>query len=430
VALTERGRAASSSEEPEERPGFLKAFQALRHVKYRWYWLSGLGMTGAQGFQQLSMAWLVLDLTGSVGQLGLVVFFQGVPMSLASFYGGVLADRYDRRKLLMAAQTFTMCNLLALAALTVADVVAIWQVYLSSIGLGLMQAVTMPARSALVRSLVGDKDMVNAVALNAVQMHSSRIIWPSLAGGMIALAGAGPTLAMSSIGSMFGIFCLAMIGTLPQEEKRPGRTSQAAEMKEGVRYAFSEPGVSTIMWLCIVAGLFGLAYMNLAPAFAREELGLGAGGVGLFMMSSGIGAIFGSVWLLAFPIKDGQRTFTLLMFVFAIVVLLMCLIHNTAVAFLMMGIWGMIGAVAVVAGQTLLQTTVPQRLLGRVIGLWSLAGGLGFVTALPIGMLGDEYGLRWALSGMSVLLFIGTLWFGVIVPKPPRTVVEAAPVTT
>src|SRR4051812_30269354 len=121
-------------------------------------------MTGAQGFQQLGMAWLVLDLTDSVGQLGLVVFFQGVPMAVASFFGGVLADRYDRRKLLMAAQAVTMTNLLVLAALTISDVVALWHIYLSAVGLGLMQSVTMPSRSALVRSLVGEVDMVNAVA--------------------------------------------------------------------------------------------------------------------------------------------------------------------------------------------------------------------------------------------------------------------------
>src|SRR4029079_12672609 len=188
-----------------------------------------------------------------------------------------------RRKLLMAAQTFTMCNLLALAALTIADVVALWQIYASSVGLGLMQAVTMPARSALVRSLVGDEDMLNAVALNAVQQHSSRIIWPSLAGGLIALAGAGATLAVSALAAFFGIVCLGLIGVLPAQERPAERTSHAAEMKEGVRYTFSEPGGSTLMWLCIGVGLFGLAYMNLAPGFAREELGLGASSVGLFM---------------------------------------------------------------------------------------------------------------------------------------------------
>jgi MFS family permease len=412
--------------ESEHRPGFLRAFQALRHVKYRWYWLSGLGMTAAQGFQQLGMAWLVLDLTGSVAQLGLVVFFQGVPMALASFFGGVLADRYDRRRLLMAAQSVTMTNLLVLAALTIADVVAVWHIYISSIGLGLMQSTTMPARSALVRSLVGEADMVNAVALNAIQMHSSRIIWPSLAGGVIALAGAGPTLLVSSFASFTGIVCIWLIGALPREERRSARTSHAAEMLEGLRYTFSAPGVSTLMWLCIAVGLFGLAYMNLAPAFAREELDLGPGGVGLFMMASGIGAIAGSIWLLVFPIKDGLWAFTLTMLMFAFDIILLALVPFVPAAFVLMAVWGAVSAVGVTGGQTYLQLNVPQNMLGRVIGLWSLAGSLGFVTALPIGILGDEFGLRWTLAGVGAILAVITAWFGIIVPKLASPVPEPA----
>lgn len=410
----------------EERTGLLKAFQALQHLKYRWYWLSGLGMTAAQGFQQLGMAWLVLDLTGSVGQLGLVVFFQGVPMAVASFFGGVLADRYDRRRLLMAAQTVTMTNLLILAALAISDVVAVWHIYLSSIGLGLMQSVTMPSRSALVRSLVGDADMVNAVALNAIQMHSSRIIWPSLAGGVIALAGPGATLLVSSIASLSGIVCIWMIGAPPREGLSQRSASHAAEMKEGVRYTFSEPGVSTLMILCIIVGLFGLAYMNLAPAFAREELELGPGGVGLFMMASGIGAILGSVWLLVFPIRDGLWAFTFAMLIFAIDIILQAAVPFVPATFVLMGVWGAISAVGVTAGQTYLQMNVPQRLLGRVIGLWSLAGSLGFVTALPIGILGDEIGLRWTLTGVGAVLAVLTFWFGVVTPTRARPVAETA----
>jgi MFS family permease len=413
----------------EERKGLLKAFQALRHLKYRWYWFSGLGMTGAQGFQQLGMAWLVLDLIDSVGQLGLVVFFQGVPMAVASFFGGVLADRYDRRKLLMAAQAVTMTNLLVLAALTISDVVALWHIYLSAVGLGLMQSVTMPARSALVRSLVGEVDMVNAVALNAIQMHSSRILWPSLAGGVIALAGAGATLLLSSVASFCGIVCIWMIGAIPRQELAPERTSHAAEMKEGLRYTFSEPGVSTIMWLCIIVGLFGLAFMNLAPAFAREELELGPGGVGLFMMASGVGAIFGSVWLLAFPIKDGLGAFTFTMLIFAADIILQAAIPFVPATFVLMGVWGAISAIGVTAGQTYLQMNVPQRLMGRVIGLWSLAGSLGFVTALPIGVLGDEIGLRLTLAGVGVILALLTVWFGIVAPKRPAAKVAAATTT-
>src|SRR4051794_13122818 len=222
-------------------------------------------MTAAQGVQQLAVAWLVLDLTGSVGQLGLVIFMQGVPMALASFFGGVLADRYDRRGLLIAAQSVTMLNLLALAVLTIAGVVEIWQVYLSSMGLGLTQAITMPARNAMIRSLVSQDDILNAVALNAVQQHSSRILWPSLAGAFITFVGVGATLSLSAACSFAGIICLLLIRGLTQEKADASQGSAFQQLTGGIRYAYRETGVSTVMILSLFCGLFGLAYMNLAP---------------------------------------------------------------------------------------------------------------------------------------------------------------------
>jgi MFS family permease len=374
-------------------------------------------MTASQGVQQLAIAWLVLDLTGSVGQLGLVIFMQGVPMAIVSFYGGVLADRYDRRRLLMGAQFLTMVNLFILASLALGGHVQIWQVYLSSIGLGIMQAVTMPARTALIRSLVNDEDMVNAVALNAVQVHSSRILWPSLAGVLIALAGVGATISLSALCSLGGILCLVAIRGLQKTEVVLDGVSPLQQMFDGLRYVFREPGVSTVMALSMCCGLFGLAYMNLAPAFAREELGLDSSGAGLFIMSMGVGAIIGSALMLVFPAKDGRRMFVWLTGLFGLNILVQAVNPWLPAAFLIMGFFGLSNSALVVAGQTFLQVSVPQGYLGRVIGLWSLAGGLGFITALPIGLLGDVIGLRWSLGAAGFLLLLSTIWFGALAPS-------------
>jgi MFS family permease len=179
------------------------------------------------------------------------------------------------------------------------------------------------------------------------------------------------------------------------------------------------------MKLCLACGLFGLAYMNLAPAFAREELELGASGAGFFMMSMGIGAIVGSALLLVFPVRDGKQLFTLLMFAFALNLIAQAALPWLPAAFLLMALFGLSNSALVVAGQTFMQTNVPQRLLGRVVGLWSLAGGLGFVTALPIGLVGDAVGLRWAIAGTAVLLLFATLWIGIIAPRGSKLVATA-----
>jgi len=411
-----------------ESKGGIRAFRALRYPNYRWYWFSGLGMTAAQGVQQLAMAWLVLDLTDSVGQLGLVIFMQGVPMALASFYGGMLADRYNRRTILLLAQTLTMLNLAILAFLTTADLIELWHVYLSSIGLGLMQALTNPARNALIRSLVDDADMLNAVALNAVQFHSSRIIWPSFAGTLISLAGVGVTLAISAGFSLTGILFLTMVRTIKDESAdRRETASQLQQMADGLRFSFTEPNVKTVMLLTLSAGLFGLSLMNLAPAFAREELDLGASGAGFFLMAQGVGSLIGSTLLLLFPVRDSKQLFVLLLVPYGLCMLAQAANPWLPGAFMIMGLFGLTTSVLVVAGQTFIQTNVPQELLGRVVGLWSLAGSLGFITSLPIGLAGDELGLRWAIGGAAVLMLISTLWFGFISPRERHLLREVTP---
>ena len=403
-------------------PGGLKMFRALRRDGYRWFWFSGLGMTASQGIQQLAIAWLVLDLTDSVGQLGLVIFAQGVPMAVVSFYGGVLADRYDRRRLLVGAQLATMLNLFALALLALSGLVEVWQIYVSSIGLGVMQAITMPARTALIRSLVEDEDMVNGVALNAIQMHSSRILWPSVAGVLIALAGIGATLLLSALCAFAGILCLLALRYLNAEpERSPPKNSPFQQMLEGLRYVQRTPQVSTVMKLSLCCGLFGLAYMNLSPAFAREELGLNSSGAGLFLMSMGVGAIIGSALMLVFPVKDGHRAFIVLTGVFGLNLMLQAANPWLPAAFVIMAFFGLCNSALVVAGQTFLQISVPQGYLGRVIGLWSLAGGLGFIASLPFGVLGDVVGLRWSLAGAGLLLLLSALWFGALAPSQRRT---------
>ena len=175
--------------------GFAHGFRSLGHRDFRNYWISGLGTTGAQGFTQIALVWLILDLTDSLSQAGIVITIQGVSWTIVSLVGGVLADRYSRLLLLIIMQSLMAISLAALAVLTIEGVVTEWHVYLSALIFGVNQALTMPARSAIMRSLVSAEDMMNAVALNAMQQHAMRILWPSLAGVIIGTLGVGAALA-------------------------------------------------------------------------------------------------------------------------------------------------------------------------------------------------------------------------------------------
>ena len=399
--------------EPKAISPWMQPFRALRHTNYRWYWISGIGMTGAQGLKQLTLAWLVLDLTGSVGQLGLVIFMQGVPTVLISLMGGVLADRYDRRALLIYTQLVPMVNIVIIAILTIAGQVELWHIYVTSIIFGATQALSMPARQAYIRSLVDKEDIMNAVALNSMLQHASRIVWPSVAGIMITLVGVGPTLIVNGVSYLVGIGALFMIhGTVPVFGQ--GRSSPLREMADGLRYTWSVPATTLVMGLAISIGLFGLAFMNMAPGFARQELGFNAAETGLFMMVGGLGSLVGSMVLLVINVENKNRLFVGLVFVFAFSLIGLSINPWYWGAFFFSATFGLAATTLSLVANTIVQLVVPSHMLGRVLSLWSLSGGLGSMSALAIGLVGEAFGLRLALGGAASILVVITLWVGVI----------------
>ena len=416
--------------EARPRVHLTEPFRALRNKTFRWYWVSGFGATGAQGLQQFAMAWLVLDLTdGSVGQLGLVIFLQGVPLTLVALFGGVLADRYNRRNLLMISQAFTMVNLAILSFLTIAEVVELWEVYVSAVGLGVMQALTVPARQALIRSLVHQTEMMNAVALNTIQQHTSRIIWPAAAGGLVATVGVGATLSISAICGAFGVVCLSMVRGSGHVAAGRGK-SFLAEVVEGIRYTYETPVVSTIMSLGLGIGLLGFSFQSLAPGFAREEMGFSSAKAGFFMMSMGIGALTGSVLFLVLDIQDRLRAYVRLCAGFAFGLAVIAVNPIGLTAFPLMATFGFFNATTSVAGLTLLQTTASQQYLGRIISLFAVGVGVGFLLALPIGLIGDLVGLRWPLMALGLSFAAWALWIGKSLPAARVEAKEAPAVPT
>jgi MFS family permease len=376
------------------------------------------------------MSWLVLDLTGSVGQLGLMIFMMGLPMTLVSLWGGVLADRYDRRAILIAAQAFTGLNLFTLALLTETGLVATWHVYASSVGLGAMQAITMPARNAIIRSLVGPESMRNAVALNSVQMQVAQVVWPALAGIMIALVGVGSTLALSGALSISGIFCLLLVKLMPVEAVAV-RKNQLRELIEGARYSFSAPPVSTLMSMAICVGFFGLFYTSVAPGYAREELGMTASWTGFFLMALGVGSILGSIFMLVVDVRDNLRAYFVGAAAMGASIFLVSAAPWDALAFLPTAAFGFCLATMVVSGGTLLQVEVPPHLLGRTTSFWSICGGIGLAASLPIGALGEVFGLRYSMGAAGLLLLLAVAFNGlmrtsVLRPGRKRSLAEQA----
>ncbi len=386
-----------------------------------------MGMTAGQGIQQLAMAWLILELADSISQLGLMIFLRGVPMAALGLVGGVLADRYNRRHLLISNQLITMVNLLILSVLSFSDLTEVWHVYVSSILLGITMALTTPARQAMIRSLVHGDDMMNAVALNSMQMNGSRIIWPTLAGRLIIFTGSGGALLLCSVFYFLGaVFMLPVPLSQMIPEKNWGdqkvrntpaqrtsqRTSPINEIIEGFRFTFSNSLLAMVMTLVVSMGMFGLAFTFMGPGFGKQIMDFDAGETGIFLMAAGIGALIGSGALLVFEPKNRTLIMVLLRVTFAVSLIALAVNSNYFAAFLLMGLFGFANTTLAVVAQTIFQLTVPQQYLGRVISIMMLAPGFASMLTLPPGIVGEEYGLRYAVGGIGVILLVISVMLG------------------
>lgn len=379
------------------------AFAVLRGRNYRWYWISGFGMTAAPNLQQFVVAWLILELTGSIGQLGIVVSVMGVSMSVVGLWGGVIADRFDRKTVTTVAQSVTVANLLILAGLCLYEVVAPWHLYLSSIGLGVMHAASMSARGALVRDLVEPDSLKNAIALNLIQMQASQVIWPAITGALITLAGLAVTLAVGGFMLALSVSALTMV-KVQSASRAPERVKVAQDLVEGIRYSFTKPPISTVMGMAVFVALLGYPYLSVAPGFAVDVLKLNAGETGLFLTAGGIGAVLGSSFLLLARNRDSLRVYFIGSGLMGLCVTFVAVSPIPLAAFLPAAGYGFCLSLTVVSAHTLFQSEASPALLGRVMSVWGIMAGVGYAMTLPVGVAAESFGARPVLALTGMLL--------------------------
>ncbi len=397
--------------------GKLKMFSALRNRNFRWFWLNGAAQAMAQGMQFLTVGILVLDITGSAYQLGLVIFTYGLPNVLFSLLGGVIADRTDRVRLLISTRFAVSALILALAVLKITDHLEIWHIFTIAFFLGTVQAINMPARMALVADLVERSDMMNAVALHSMMNQSGQILGPALAGGLIEMIGLGPTLFVNAGLYAVGILFLAMIRGLPA--KISGAKMEIfRDLQAGLQCVRCTPVLYTVIGLAFAFTFFAMSYRQVLPAFTEEVLDVGAGGTGLLWLGAGLGSLLGS-FILA-TLGDFRRKAWLLVGTLIILCGFLTLFAWSTwypaswVFFFFVGagstglFWPLVN--------TLVQLNVPTELRGRVLSILQIAPGIHFLSALPLAIAGDVIGWPIALTAAAVITLFFALWLGVSRP--------------
>ncbi|HEX6139952.1 MAG TPA: MFS transporter [Candidatus Limnocylindria bacterium] len=390
-----------------------RGFSALAHRNYRLYLGGQIVSLVGTWMQSVSQPWLVLLLGGTPIQLGIVLALQFTPPMLLAPLGGVLADRVDKRKVLMGTQVLAMLQATALFTLTFSGVVEIWHVFVLAAVLGTVSAVEMPVRQAFAAELVPGDDLVNAIALNSATFNAARIIGPAIAGVTLALFGPAANFginAVSYLGVLTGLWLMDPAG-LHRVQRPTQVASVLSSLAEGVRYAVREP---SILWPLVLLGgvsLFGMNFQTLLPLFARNSLGLDAGAYGAMWAIMGIGSLAGSLYL---AFSDQRRRLAWLIIgggaAFAVFELLMGLFPVVAFAFPAIVVMGLGSMLMINTINVTIQNAVSHELRGRVMSLYVtvFAGSTPF-GGLLAGSLAELFGpaRAFAIGAAASLVILG-----------------------
>ena len=354
--------------------------------------------------QRLGVGWLAWDLTHSGFWLGAVAFADLFPVVVIGLIGGVLADRYDRRKILLVGQSLALVQATLLWGLTATGLIGIELLFGLSLFLGVVVAFIQAARLSLVPSLVRPSDMAGAVAISAVIFNLARFVGPGLAGVLIHLFGVATAFAFNAVTFSALVIALLFIRPTPRSGPKSRRPGVLREAAGGFAYAFSHPAIAPLLWLLVAVSVFTRPALELLPGFADAVFGQGPGGLAVLTSSAGLGALFAGMWLAQRGSAAGFST-----------------IASGAVALAGMGVvvftttstlWAAAPALLAtgfaittmgITSQTLIQQGVDGHMRGRVLSIWGLIlRGVPALGALGMGWVSDFTGLRPPVTVASV----------------------------
>ncbi len=386
----------------------ITTFAALRYRNYRLYWI-GL-LIAIMGWQILTFTqlWLVYELTNSTLYLGAAGGANGAANICFSVFGGVFADRMDRRRLIIFSQCSMVILSLILATLTVTQLVNVWHVLIIAALTGATSAFDTPARQALVPHLIDDpKDIGNAVALASSVWSAARIVGPAVAGVLIAVAGPAPCFYITS--AAYGVMVLFMIrlnvGKMVAPRTRAGLLS---DFKEGWSYVLNNSIFFSLIAITFLNSVFGMSFVYLLPVFAKDILSVGSSGYGFLMTASGIGAVCGVITVATIA-NRGHRGKILLIGsgLFGILLIAFSFSRWYAFSLGLIVLMGFFNSLYMTNVLTLLQGLVPDKLRGRVMGIYALTWSLMPLGGMQAGVVANAVGapLAVTIGGVVVLGF-------------------------
>ena len=393
--------------EPERRTrgSWRTTFSPLQYASFRYLWFSTVFTSGGNWVQQVTMGWLAYDITESPFQVGIVSGLRAFPMLLAPLTGAV-ADRVDRRKLLMINQTGMAILALGFAAVVLSGLEVIWPVHLFSFLMGVMWAFNNPVRQSLVASSVPRESLMTAVALNSMGFNSMRIFGPAIGGALILLLGPGANFVLQSV-MYLGVLVMAYLfkPMHPFNLSRNRGVSILSNLGEGFKYVARERTLRSIVLFTMVPTLLLMApTMSMMPAFAVEVLDAGPGGLGLLLTAAGTGGFLGTLAVaLSGSVRSRGRMTMIGATSSAVLVLIFSQMDVIWLAMLLLVFSNTFHMVTLTTNNTLIQYITPDEMRGRVTGVYMMDVGMMPLGALLAGAIAEAVGKP---DGVPVAIFI------------------------
>jgi MFS family permease len=381
-------------------PAPSRVLGALRHRNFRLFVVGQIISTIGTWMQSVALPWLALQLTHSGLLVGLVLAAQFTPVLLGSQLGGVVADRYRKRNVLLATQTLFTIPSFALFVISATGHAQYWMVIVAAVAIGIINAFDVPARQSFVIEMVGKEDLMNAIALNSSVFNGATVIGPAIAGVIIGAVGVPVCFLANSLSYLAAIGALVLMRDLPVTLHERRDQPWLARIAQGASYARHEPVVGMLLLAVGVFSLFAMNRLTLIPLFADQVLHVGAQGFGFLLGSMGMGALVGALTLAFFPTlgKDPRRQFWMAMiWVAALLEFAISRVYVISLATLFVAGYCQISFVA--AANNRIQITTPDNLRGRVMALYAQALiGVGPIGATLAGALATWRGAPWAMA--------------------------------
>jgi MFS family permease len=394
------------------------AVRALRHRNFQLFFAGQLISLIGTWMQTVAQSWLVYRLTGSALLLGMVGFASQIPVFIMAPVGGIVADRFNRRRVVIATQTASMILAAILALLTITGRVQVWQVMVIAAGLGVVNAFDIPARQAFLIDMVGREDLMNAIALNSSMFNGARIIGPAIAGILVASIGEGWCFFANAV-SYIAVIIGLLLMRITRAANLAHQGSPLENILEGFAFARNTGPIRAILLLLGLVSFVGMPYVVLMPVFADQILHGGARGLGILMCATGVGALLGAASLAArvgvrglgklIAICAGGFGASLICFSFSKVFWLSTVLL-LPVGFSMM--------VQMASSNTLIQAMTPDHLRGRIMSVYSMMFmGLAPFGALSAGAIAHHLGAPWTVAIGGIACIAGAIVFGTHLPR-------------